>query len=161
MSNFLLEIIIVIEDDDEEERAPEEESCNEPENDFLAFHRKRMAEKKRRASAANESFKTKRPSNQNNAEDKKIEHADCCGQEFTRSEKLKHDLCAIKQREVFEEREKTHALERDEMQNEIDRCKSVMIAMIELWVNECKSPKPDRSLPTDNLSSSGSIKLNN
>ena len=65
--------------------------------------------------------------------------ADCCGQEFTRSEKLKHDLCASKQREVFEQRrkkeaeeaEKKHALaiaqyesDIDEFEKEIDRCKA-------------------------------------
>merc|ERR1712037_126843 len=61
--------------DDKEEHAPEEQSFNEPENEFLAFHQKRLAEKKRRASAANESLKlqTNRPSNQIIAQEKKQE----------------------------------------------------------------------------------------
>ena len=65
--------------------------------------------------------------------------ADCCEQEFTRSEKKKHDLCASKQREVFEQRkkeeaeeaEKKHALaiaqyegDMDKFEKEIDRCKA-------------------------------------
>lgn len=65
--------------------------------------------------------------------------ADCCGQEFTRSEKKKHDVCASKLREVFEQRrkkeaeeaEKKHALaiaqyesDIDEFEKEIDRCKA-------------------------------------
>jgi len=65
--------------------------------------------------------------------------ADCCGQEFTRSEKQKHDLCAKEMRDIFEkkrkedaeEAEKKHALiiaqyERDidEFEKELDRCKA-------------------------------------
>lgn len=65
--------------------------------------------------------------------------ADCCGQELTRSEKQKHDLCVKELREILErkrkkeveEAEKKHALaiaqnERDidEFEKELDRCRA-------------------------------------